>query len=62
MDKEAEDSTDSDYGKNDILARVMGPDKPGRVQTFGLGPTPTQVFGCSHENSQYEKKKLRHSL
>ena len=46
---------DCDYGENDIFSKVMGCDKPGRVRTYGLGPTPTQVFGPMYSRSQAEK-------
>ncbi|CAL5321423.1 unnamed protein product [Camellia sinensis] len=35
-----------------IFTQVMGPERPGRVQTFGLGPSPTDVFGGRYRQSQ----------
>ena len=49
---------DPEYGQDDIFSQVMGPDKPGRVRTFGLGPTPTQVFGSSYGKSQAERREI----
>ncbi|CAL5352609.1 unnamed protein product [Camellia sinensis] len=35
-----------------IFTQVMGPERPGRVRTFGLGPSPTDVFGGRYRQSQ----------
>ncbi|KAL7196946.1 hypothetical protein ACSBR1_036869 [Camellia fascicularis] len=35
-----------------IFTQVMGPERPDRVQTFGLGPSPTDVFGGRYRQSQ----------
>ncbi|KAF8389525.1 hypothetical protein HHK36_026220 [Tetracentron sinense] len=37
---------------SDIYTHVMGPELHGRVRGYGLGPTPTSVFGSS--SSQYK--------
>ncbi|KAF8404352.1 hypothetical protein HHK36_009235 [Tetracentron sinense] len=37
---------------SDIYTHVMGPERHGRVRGYGLGPTPTSVFGSS--SSQYK--------
>ncbi|KAL7260024.1 hypothetical protein ACSBR1_005814 [Camellia fascicularis] len=38
-------STDPAALQEQIFTQVMGPERPGRVWTFGLGPSPTDVFG-----------------
>ncbi|KAL7251019.1 hypothetical protein ACSBR1_012942 [Camellia fascicularis] len=39
-----------------IFTQVMGPERPGHVRTFGLGPSPTDVFGESKMNDVMEKQ------
>ncbi|CAL5345032.1 unnamed protein product [Camellia sinensis] len=34
----------------------MGPERPGRVRTFGLGPSPTDVFGGGYRRSQEQNR------
>ncbi|GMP36085.1 hypothetical protein CsSME_00008313 [Camellia sinensis var. sinensis] len=29
----------------EIITQVPGPERPGRVRTYRLGPSPTDVFG-----------------
>ncbi|KAG5564035.1 hypothetical protein RHGRI_000269 [Rhododendron griersonianum] len=38
-------STESTCIDEDIFVKVMGPEQPGRVRTFGLGPSIKDVFG-----------------
>ncbi|GMP56951.1 hypothetical protein CsSME_00021239 [Camellia sinensis var. sinensis] len=35
----------------EIITQVLGPERPGRVQTYGLGPSPTDVFGGRYRQS-----------
>ncbi|KAL7184992.1 hypothetical protein ACSBR2_027017 [Camellia fascicularis] len=39
-----------------IFTQVMGPERPGRVWTFRLGPSPTDVFGELKMNNVMEKQ------
>ena len=40
-----------------ILTEVLGPERPGRVRGYGMGPTPTQVFGGkSYRQSQAQNQ------
>ncbi|KAL7209508.1 hypothetical protein ACSBR1_031117 [Camellia fascicularis] len=45
-------STDPAALQEQIFTQVMGPERPGRVRTFGLGPSPTDVFGGGYRRSQ----------
>lgn len=41
---------------DDVYTQVMGPERHGRVRGYGLGPTPTSVFGStlSQSRANYE--------
>ncbi|CAL5356881.1 unnamed protein product [Camellia sinensis] len=45
-------STDPAALQEQIFTQVMGPERPGRVRTFGLGPSPIDVFGGGYRRSQ----------
>ncbi|CAL5337216.1 unnamed protein product [Camellia sinensis] len=45
-------STDPAALQEQIFTQVMGLERPGRVRTFGLGPSPTDVFGGGYRRSQ----------
>ncbi|THG03149.1 hypothetical protein TEA_001716 [Camellia sinensis var. sinensis] len=45
-------STDPAALQEQIFTQVMGPERLGRVRTFGLGPSPTDVFGGGYRRSQ----------
>ncbi|KAI8563133.1 hypothetical protein RHMOL_Rhmol03G0089100 [Rhododendron molle] len=45
-------STESTCIDEDIFVKVMGPEQPGRVRTFGLGPSIKDVFGGGYRRSQ----------
>ena len=45
-------STDPAALQEQIFTQIMGPERPGRVRTFGLGPSPTDVFGGRYRQSQ----------
>ncbi|KAL7248582.1 hypothetical protein ACSBR2_003339 [Camellia fascicularis] len=45
-------SSDPTALNEQIFTQVMGPERPGRVRTFGLGPSPTDVFGGRYRQSQ----------
>ncbi|KAL7229752.1 hypothetical protein ACSBR2_008291 [Camellia fascicularis] len=39
-----------------IFTQVIGPERPGHVRTFGLGPSPTDVFGGRYRQSQEQNR------
>ncbi|KAL7178376.1 hypothetical protein ACSBR2_031513 [Camellia fascicularis] len=45
-------STDPTALQEQIFTQVMGPERPGRVRTFGLELSPTDVFGGGYRWSQ----------
>ncbi|KAG5543280.1 hypothetical protein RHGRI_016127 [Rhododendron griersonianum] len=45
-------STESTCIDEGISVKVMGPEQPGRVRTFGLGPSIKDVFGGGYWRSQ----------
>ncbi|THF94952.1 hypothetical protein TEA_010832 [Camellia sinensis var. sinensis] len=49
-------STDPAALQEQIFTQVMGPERPGRVRTFGLGPPPTDVFGGGYRRSQEQNR------
>ncbi|CAL5392592.1 unnamed protein product [Camellia sinensis] len=49
-------STDPAALQEQIFTQVMGPERPGRVRTFGLGPSPTDVFGGGYRRSQEQNR------
>ncbi|CAL5321510.1 unnamed protein product [Camellia sinensis] len=49
-------STDPAALQEQIFTQVMGPERPGRAQTFGLGPSPTDVFGGGYRRSQEQNR------
>ncbi|CAL5394562.1 unnamed protein product [Camellia sinensis] len=42
----------SDPTDEEIITQVLGPERPGRVRTYGLGPSLTNVFGGRYRQSQ----------
>ncbi|CAL5433319.1 unnamed protein product [Camellia sinensis] len=49
-------STDPAALHEQIFTQIMGPERPGRVRTFGLGPSPTDVFGGGYRRSQEQNR------
>ncbi|KAL7262141.1 hypothetical protein ACSBR1_000507 [Camellia fascicularis] len=49
-------STDPAALQEQIFAQVMGLERPGRVRTFELGPSPTDVFGGGYRRSQEQNR------
>ncbi|CAL5355983.1 unnamed protein product [Camellia sinensis] len=49
-------STDPTALQEQIFTQVMGPERPGPVRTFGLGPSPTDVFGGGYRRSQEQNR------
>ncbi|XP_058080827.1 uncharacterized protein LOC131228995 isoform X2 [Magnolia sinica] len=41
------DTSQNSTGRNDLFSQVMGEDRHGRVRTYGLGPTPTDLWGTT---------------
>lgn len=54
-----EGSIDS-TGRDDVFSQVMGPDRHGRVRGYGLGPTPTRLWGPS--SSGFSAQSFRSHL
>ncbi|GMP47334.1 hypothetical protein CsSME_00015118 [Camellia sinensis var. sinensis] len=42
----------SNVTDEEIITQVLGPKRSGRVRTYGLGPSPTDVFGGEYRQSQ----------
>ncbi|KAH7836898.1 hypothetical protein Vadar_007147 [Vaccinium darrowii] len=63
LSTQREGSTESTCIDEEIFAQVMGPERPGRVRTYGLGPSITDVFGGgyrrSHEQTQIFQAQLQ---
>ncbi|MDO8030378.1 Ptta/En/Spm family transposase ['Planchonia careya' phytoplasma] len=38
--------------EDEIFKQVLGPERHGRVRRYGLGPTPSSIFGSSLSRSQ----------
>ncbi|XP_028063800.1 uncharacterized protein LOC114267017 [Camellia sinensis] len=49
-------STDPAALQEQIFTQVMGPERPGHVRTFGLGPSPTDGFGGGYRRSQEQNR------
>ncbi|RWR97740.1 bromodomain-containing protein 4-like protein isoform X3 [Cinnamomum micranthum f. kanehirae] len=47
---------------DDIYTQVMGAERHGRVRGYGLGPTPTSVFGSTSRQSQAAFDELQTEL
>ncbi|CAL5358284.1 unnamed protein product [Camellia sinensis] len=43
----------------EIITQVLGPERPGRVRTYGLGPSPTDVFGGGYRQSQEQTRIIQ---
>ncbi|CAL5328501.1 unnamed protein product [Camellia sinensis] len=43
----------------EIITQVLGPERPGRVRTYGLGPSPTDVFGGGCRQSQEQTRIIQ---
>ncbi|XP_028105851.1 uncharacterized protein LOC114304905 [Camellia sinensis] len=43
----------------DIMTEVLGLERPGRVRTYGLGPSPTDVFGGGYRQSQEQTRIIQ---
>ncbi|KAJ6813371.1 uncharacterized protein M6B38_143770 [Iris pallida] len=58
MDELEAENPETGVARDDIYGRVMGRDRHGRVGTYGLGATPTMVFGPSYKLSQDERREI----
>ncbi|KAJ8630445.1 hypothetical protein MRB53_023768 [Persea americana] len=47
---------------DDIYTKVMGAERHGRVRGYGLGPTPTSVFGSTSSQSKAAYEEMRIEL
>ncbi|KAF8403379.1 hypothetical protein HHK36_011481 [Tetracentron sinense] len=47
---------------DDIYTQVMGPERHGRVRGYGLGPTPSTVFGSTSSQSRADYVKVHTQL
>ena len=47
---------------DDIYTQVMGAERHGRVRGYGLGPTPTSVFGSTSSQSKAAYEEMRIEL
>lgn len=45
-----ESSMQSSSAVDEVFTQVMGPERPGRVRTYGFGPSPRDVF--EHKKSE----------
>ena len=45
-------STESTTIPEEVFTQVMGPELPGRIRTFGLGVTPTDVLESRRSQEQ----------
>ncbi|KAF8407996.1 hypothetical protein HHK36_007136 [Tetracentron sinense] len=52
----------SSFVGDDIFTQVMGPERHGRVRGYGLGPTPTSVFGSTSSQSRGHYEEMRTQL
>ncbi|XP_028086513.1 uncharacterized protein LOC114287384 [Camellia sinensis] len=43
----------------EIITQVLGPERPDRVRTYGLGPSPTDVFGGGYRQSQEQTRIIQ---
>ncbi|KAL7212624.1 hypothetical protein ACSBR2_015333 [Camellia fascicularis] len=51
----------SNAKNEEIITQVLRPERPGRVQTYGLGPSPTNVFG-SQEQTRIIQAQVQEQL
>nr|DAD23501.1 TPA_asm: hypothetical protein HUJ06_024964 [Nelumbo nucifera] len=40
-------SQETEVSEEEIFSRIMGKEKYGRVRTYGLGPSPTDIWGTT---------------
>jgi len=45
-----------DMNENEIFVRVFGPEKHGRVRGYGVGVTPSELFGSSSNIRDLERR------
>ncbi|XP_012853945.1 PREDICTED: uncharacterized protein LOC105973467 [Erythranthe guttata] len=45
LDNSLDSNQDLQYSHDDLFAKVMGKDKDGHVRMYGLGVTPTDIYG-----------------
>ncbi|CAL5441208.1 unnamed protein product [Camellia sinensis] len=43
----------------EIITQVLRPERPGRVRTYGLGPSSTDVFGGGYRQSQEQTRIIQ---
>ncbi|CAL5433380.1 unnamed protein product [Camellia sinensis] len=43
----------------EIITQVLGPERPGHVRTYGLGPSSTDVFGGGYRQSQEQTRIIQ---
>lgn len=53
------DRSKDSTGPDDTFAKVVGKEKPGRLQTFGLGVTLSDVYGTMPSRSASRNMLLR---
>ncbi|KAG5521732.1 hypothetical protein RHGRI_034078 [Rhododendron griersonianum] len=51
------ESSESPALREELFTSVLKPDRNGRVRTYGLGPSPSQVFGTRYTRSQEQRVK-----
>ncbi|XP_028115216.1 uncharacterized protein LOC114313080 isoform X1 [Camellia sinensis] len=49
----------SNVTDEEIISQVLGPERPSRVRTYGLGPSPTDVFGGRYRKSQEQTRIIQ---
>ncbi|CAL5438727.1 unnamed protein product [Camellia sinensis] len=49
----------SNVTDEEIIMQVLGPERPSRVRTYGLGPSPTDVFRGGYTQSQEQTRIIQ---
>ncbi|KAJ8624699.1 hypothetical protein MRB53_033229 [Persea americana] len=59
---EAQEGGTSNYISDDIYSKVIGLEQHGRIRGYGLGPTPTSVFGYTSTQYRTNLEEMRVEL
>ncbi|XP_058097140.1 uncharacterized protein LOC131242477 isoform X2 [Magnolia sinica] len=49
------EASHSSTARNDVFSQVMGEDRHGRVRTYGLGPSPSDLWGITPNPSKFQR-------
>lgn len=62
IQKLPETSRDDNFVKDILYENILGPEKPGRLRTYGVGATPKDVYRMSDNMNAGQKKAFEDAV